>query len=641
MALTIGVDVGGTFTDVVFSDGEHIEGSKIPTTVDQSEGVGRALSEVGAGESTRFLHGTTVGTNALIEGAGARVALVTSAGFEDIVEIGRQARPSLYDPFVDRPEPLVSRHLRLPLSDDRDALARSMTEGGAEAVAVALIRSYREPTEEREAAADLARRTGLPVSVGADISPAFREFERVATTVLNAYLTPVVSGYLGRIDTRVPVVRRQVMTSSGGLLPVVAATHRAGRLVLSGPAAGVIAASAMATAKGHSSVISFDMGGTSTDVCRIGADAVSEADVARGTDRVNRVPSLPVRTIGAGGGSIAWLDRGGALRVGPRSAGSSPGPAAYGHGGVSPTVTDANVALGRIPAVIRFGGSIPIDLAAASHALDTLGATLGLNTNEVAAGVIEVVDAHMERALRSVSVEEGADPRRSALVAFGGAGGLHALRLARELGMSTVLVPPLSGVFSALGLLMATPRSDVTATVMLAEGSEQIRPVATEIEERASQSFRDDHQADGVESSSRGDVRYAGQSHELTVTLEAGWVALRQSFEAEHQRRFGFIRPDQPIELVNVSAQVLGVAPMRWSDLPRLGSIPRPTPTSSLVHIDGDSVDVDTYSRGSLPAGFHVTGPALVVDTDAVIWLDRGGHLSVHDDGTLEMSPWT
>jgi N-methylhydantoinase A len=641
VALIIGVDVGGTFTDVVFSDGGHIEGRKVPTTVDQAVGVGRALSEVGADESTRFLHGTTVGTNALIESAGARVALVTTAGFEDIVEIGRQARPSLYDPFVDRPEPLVPRDLRFPLTDDRDALVRSIMAGGAEVVAVALIRSYREPAEEREAASDLSRRTGLPVSVGAEISPAFREFERVATTVLNAYLTPVVSGYLERIDTRVPLERRQVMTSSGGLLPVGSATHRAGRLVLSGPAAGVIAASAMATAKGHPSVISFDMGGTSTDVCRIGVDTTSESNVARAADRVNRVPSLPVRTIGAGGGSIAWLDGGGALRVGPRSAGSSPGPAAYGHGGRLPTVTDANVALGRIPEDIRFGGSIPIELGAASHALDTLGAALGLDTNGVAAGVIDVVDAHMERALRSVSVEEGADPRRSALVAFGGAGGLHALRLARELGMGTVLIPPLSGVFSALGLLMATPRSDVTATVMLAEGSDQLSAATGEIVDRARQSYRGDHQAEGTELSSFGDLRYAGQSHELTVSLKTDWAALRQSFEAEHQRRFGFIRADQPIELVNVSAEVSGVAPMEWSDLPSLAPLPKPIPLSSSVHIDGETLSVDTYSRKSLPAAFEITGPALVIDADAVVWLDRGGHLSVHDDGTLEMSPWT
>lgn len=639
MTLIVAVDVGGTFTDVVVRRDNGVEGRKVPTTPDQADAVGRVLTESGAGVSSKFLHGTTAGTNALIEGAGARVALVTSPGFEDVIEIGRQARPSLYDPFADRPEPLVPRSNRLAVTQDLDALARLVADSGAEAIAVALVRSYHDPTREMEVATRLADLTGLPVSSGADISPAFREFERVATTVLNAYLTPVVSGYLERIDAAVPVERRQIMTSSGGLLPVSAAMTRAGRLVLSGPAAGVIAAHAMAGAKGHSSAISFDMGGTSTDVCRIGPGTMSQAEVVRGVGRVNRVPSLPVRTIGAGGGSIAWLDNGGALRVGPRSAGSVPGPSAYGQGGVRPTVTDANVALGKIPAHIRFGGSIPIDLASTTRALASLGESLALDTIGVAAGVVEVVDAHMERALRSVSVEEGADPRDSVLVAFGGAGGLHSIHLARQLGIETVLIPPLSGVFSALGLLMAAPRSDVTATVMLVEGSEDLSRVRAEMLERAKRSFLDDHGTAGVKLEAHGDVRYVGQSHELTVSLSADWPDLRRAFESEHQRRFGFTRSEQSIELVNVSGQVLGEAPMSWGDLPSLGSMSRPTPTTSSVHIEGRDVPVEIFERDLLPAGFEITGPALVVDRDAVIWLDPGADLAVHDDGSLEIRP--
>ncbi len=637
MPLIIGVDVGGTFTDVVVFDGDVVVGHKLPTTSDQSVAVAEGLEDVGAGDDSVFLHGTTAGTNALLEGRGARTALVTSPGFEDVIEIGRQARPSLYDSFVDRPPPLVDRSLRFGFDGDLAALIRSLEEAGPEAIAVALVRSYSDPGEELDLAERLTEETGVPVSVGARVSPAFREYERVATTVLNAFLTPEVAGYLDRLDVAVVAGRRLVMTSSGGLLPFESAVEYAGRLVLSGPAAGVVAATELGRAKGHESVISFDMGGTSTDVCRITGNRSSTNNRHTGAGWVNRVPSLPVRTIGAGGGSLAWVDDGGALRVGPRSAGSFPGPAAYGLGGDRATVTDASVALGRIPAEVRLGGSVALDVVAARHALAVIGSVLGLDVEAVGAGIVEVVDTHMERALRAVSVEEGVDPRKSVLVAFGGAGGLHASRLAQRLGMPKTLIPPLSGVFSALGLLLARPSSDVTRTVMLEEGSSHLQNVVGYIVAGAKRTFSTDHGARGQDVVALGEVRYVGQSHELAVPLTGSWSEIRESFEADHRARFGFIREGQPIELVNVRAEVSGHAPLAWTELPSLTAKDPPVSTRTAAMLGGRAVDVPVWQRQELPPGFETEGPAIVVERDSALWLEPNDRMSVHDDGTLEI----
>jgi N-methylhydantoinase A len=632
----IGIDVGGTFTDVVVFDGSGVSGHKVPTSPDQSVAVTATLAGLAAGSESLLLHGTTAGTNAILEERGAKVALVTTAGFEDLIEIARQSRPSLYDSFIDRPSPLVERDLRIGFDGDPRSLADFVRGSDAESVAVALVRSYQEPSEEEGLASMLAAEIEVPVSVAAHVSPPFREYERLATTVLDAYLTPEVSGYLERIDTVIPMRSRQVMTSAGGLLPFGSAMARAGALVLSGPAAGVVAASALGEAKGHRSVISLDMGGTSTDVCRVTTDHPAIAGDTNGIGRVNRVPSVPVRTIGAGGGSVAWVDSGGALRVGPMSAGSVPGPAAYGHGGDRPTVTDANVVTGRIPAGLRLGGTIPVDLAAAGRVMERLGESLGLGCGHSAAGVIDVVDAHMERALRAVSVEEGVDPRGSTLIAFGGAGGLHAVGLARRLSIGTVLIPPMSGVFSALGLLLARPRSDLARTVMVAESSD-LASIAAAITTGVGELFRSEHGSAALETAVFGELRYVGQSHELQVPMEPDWVRLRDAFEATHRSRFGFDRPDQAVELVNVNARAFGSAPLAWSDLPLVGATRSPDSYVSTVILDDGPVTVTTWRREELPAGFGISGPAIVVDADAVMWIDRDDHMMVHDDGTLEV----
>jgi N-methylhydantoinase A len=619
------VDVGGTVTDVVVLEDGVLTGHKVPTTREQAEAVIAAMGQAGMGTRDVFLHGTTVGTNAILEGTGARVALVTTRGFEDVVEIGRQARPSLYDPFVDRPAPLVPTDLRFGYDGDYPVLLRSVSGGTAEAIAVALVRSYLDPSEEVDLSHRLEAEVGVPVSAGAVVSPEFREYERVATTVLDAYLTPVLGRYLSRLDSGLERTQRLMMTSSGGLLPFASAARRTSRLVLSGPAAGVVAATALARAKGHASVISFDMGGTSTDVCRIGGRSAATAS-RQVAGRVNRVPSLPVRTIGAGGGSLAWVDDGGALRVGPTSAGSDPGPAAYGRGGDGATVTDANLVLNRIPSSLPLGGSVGLDANAAHAALEAIGQRVGLGAGAVAEGIIEVVDTHMERALRAVSVEEGADPRDSVLVAFGGAGGLHATRLARRLGISKTLVPPLSGVFSALGLLLARPVSDAARTVMLSEGDGALAASRHEILSAARTTFTADHGNDPDDESVWADVRYVGQSHELTVPLGGDWPDLREAFEDLHLARFGFTRPGEPMEVVNVRAEATGSPPITWDDLPKLEE-------RNVRDYAGSPV----LRRELLAPGDRVEGPVVVVEADSAVWLERGDVLTVHDDGTLEI----
>jgi N-methylhydantoinase A len=605
----MGVDVGGTFTDVVtFVDGE-LSGFKVPTTVDQS----RAVAEAATTAASVFLHGTTAATNTLLEGKGADVGLLTDPGFEDLIEIGRQDRPSLYDPAVDRPPPLVPRQRR---SADPDQV------GDAEIVAVVLIESYLDDSAERT----LAGRVSRPTVLSSVVSPEFREYERVATTVLSAYLTPSVSRYLRALDEKVSIPSRLVMTSSGGLIPFAEAADLAGRLVLSGPAGGVVAAAAIGANHGHRSVISFDMGGTSTDVCRISNGVPTVGTGHTVADRVNRVPSVPVRTIGAGGGSIAWVDQGGAMRVGPRSAGASPGPAVYGQGGVDLTVTDCNVLAGNIPVDLLLGGQLGLDLTAGRAAAERLSRQVGLDVERVVSGVLEIVDAHMERALRAVSIEEGADPRDAVLVAFGGAGGLHATRLARRLGIGTVLVPPHSGVFSALGLLLATPRADAVRTVMLTGGDSRLGPALQTVAGEATDRFVSMFDRSPEDVVLGVDARYRGQSHELEVAVDQpDWAALTTSFHRAHLERFGFERPGEEVEIVNVRAVATGVAPITWDDLP---SIPE---EGSAVASDG------VWKRGSLPAGFSVDGPAVVVEDNSATLLEQGDHLEVLSDGTLRI----
>jgi N-methylhydantoinase A len=609
VASVIGVDVGGTFTDVVVAGDGMLRSLKVPTTGNQAEGV---LNAIAGEDLDLFLHGTTSATNTLLEQRGARVGLVTDAGYEDLIEIARQDRPSLYDSAIDRPDALVERDNRV---SDPDRL------GDVDMVAVVLIDSYRDPSAERR----IGERLDQPHVLSSVVSPEFREYERMATTVLSAYLTPSVSDYLAALDEKAEARRGLVMTSAGGLIPFQDATGMAGRLVLSGPAGGVVAAAALGRHHGHQSVISFDMGGTSTDVCRITGGVPSVGTGHQVAGRVNRVPSIPIRTIGAGGGSIAWVDDGGALRVGPRSAGADPGPASYGLGATELTVTDANLLAGHLPPDLALGGSLRLDAAAAGQAASRLARLAGLDGDVVANGVLEIVDAHMERALRSVSVEEGSDPRESVLVAFGGAGGLHASRLARRLGVRTVLIPPHSGVFSALGLLMAAPRADVARTVMLTEGHPTLTPHREDLRSGAGSRFTEMFGAAPESVAVSADLRYFGQSHELEVPADGAWEEVRSRFEIAHTERYGFSRPGEPIELVNLRAAASGTPPFTWDDLPEWRATGAP------------QADGPVWRRTDLPAGHTIEGKGVIVEENSATLLEPDDSLTVLGDGTLEI----
>jgi N-methylhydantoinase A len=521
----LGVDVGGTFTDAVVLDGGRVSTGKVLTAERQEESVVAAARAAGAERVERFAHGTTVATNALLERRGARTAFVTNAGFEHLLHLRRQTRVQLYRPCADWPEPLVPldrcHGIRGRLGPDGELEPLdldSLPEVDADAVAVCLLHAYRDPAHERAVVGELRRRLPNAFVVGShEVAPEFREYERASTTAADAYLGPVVARYLGALgaaarDAGLP--EPLVMRSSGGVAtPAEAAAHPA-TILVSGPAAGVVGAARMAALAGVEDAIAFDMGGTSTDVCLIAGGRAERASERMVGGLPIHLPTVDLHTVGAGGGSLVWRDAGGALRVGPQSAGAHPGPACYGRGGTEPTVTDANLLLGRLPG--RLAGGVELDRAAAERALD------GVDP----ADVVSVVNAEMLRALRVVSVERGHDPSAFALVAFGGAGPLHACELADELGVRTVLVPEVAGVLSALGLVIADERRDAVRSylVPLAEAGELPRE-------------------------GEADLRYAGQSFELTVPLQDD---LAHAFHRAHEEQYGFAERDREVELVAV-----------------------------------------------------------------------------------------
>jgi N-methylhydantoinase A len=523
----LGVDVGGTFTDAVLIEDGEVRTAKVPTAARQEESVLAAAQAVGAGEVERFTHGTTVATNALLERKGARTAFVATDGFEHLLHLRRQNRAHLYRLCAAHPEPLVPLErcygIRERMGPDgviAPLELSSLAELGrdVEAVAVCLLFSFRDASHELAVAEELRRRLpGVRVVASHEVSPEFREFERASTTAVDAYLGPVVSGYLeelGRACSRAGLPEPLVMRSSGGVASLAeAAAHPAVALV-SGPAAGVVGAARVARLAGVEDALSLDMGGTSTDVCLIRGGQAGRAAEREVAGLPLRLPTVDLQTVGAGGGSVVWRDEGGALRVGPESAGAEPGPACYGRGGERPTVTDANLLLGRLPEWLA--GGLKLDRAAAERALAEIDP----------AEAVEVVNAEMLRALRLVSIERGHDPRDFALVAFGGAGPLHACALAEELEISTVLVPGEAGVLSALGLAVGDERRDrVTSYVCALD------------------------EAGELPAEGEADLRYRGQSFELTVPLEPD---LAGAFNRAHEARYGYADPKREIELVAV-----------------------------------------------------------------------------------------
>jgi N-methylhydantoinase A/oxoprolinase/acetone carboxylase beta subunit len=580
----LGVDTGGTFTDVVTSDGEVVK--LLSTPADPARAVADGAAAVGGADV--LSHGTTVATNALLERRGGRVALLTTEGHVDVIEIARQVRPSLYDPWSDRPEPLVPRDLRFEVSGRLDAAGHEITPVGpvrlppdVDSVAVCLLHADLNPAHERRLGAG-ARRDGLDATLSSEVSPEFREYERTVTTTANSYLRRPCRSYLLGLARLAGEVF--VMTSAGGLIPLVDAAERPVALLLSGPAGGVLAASAASLAAGYPDAVTFDMGGTSTDVCLIRAGRPEPASQRTVAGLPIRMPSLDVHTIGAGGGSIARIDRGGALVVGPESAGAAPGPVCYGRGGHRPTVTDADLVAGRIRPDEGLPGLDQLDVTAAKTVLDQAALT--------AEGVIAVVDANMVRAVRRVSVERGVDPRGLALVAFGGAGPLHACALADALRMPAVVVPPRAGVLSAAGILAAPRQTDVVRSWPTPVDHAGLNRARAELadEARSQLGF-----AAVVETFL--DCRYAGQSHELRVEdLE--------SFESEHRRRNGFARPGSPIEVVALRAVARLESPVELADLPLRGERSGP-----------------------------VNGPAVVAEADCTLWVPDGWTATVGGGG--------
>jgi N-methylhydantoinase A/oxoprolinase/acetone carboxylase beta subunit len=585
----VGVDTGGTFTDLVADDGRVV---KLPSTPDDpSRAIAAAVEQLGAGRPAILAHGTTVATNALLERRGAAVTLVTNDGFTDVVEIARQDRPSLYDQYADRPEPLLPRERRIGVRgrigargeviEELDPAAVPDVPDGTEAVAVCLLHADLNPAHEALVAAELRHR-GFDVSASHEVSPEFREYERTVTTVANAYLRPVCRAYLERLHECAEQV--YTMSSAGGLLRLDEAGRVPVALVLSGPAGGARAGAAVAEACGWSEAITFDMGGTSTDVCLVAGGVPAPSAERRVGGLPIRMPSLDIHTIGAGGGSVAAVDVGGALTVGPRSAGARPGPACYGLGGQEPTVTDANLLTGHLPAGSVLPGLGALDAEAARAAHERAGID--------PAGVIDVVNANMEQALRAVSVERGVDPRGLALVAFGGAGPLHACALAEALDMAAVLVPPRAGVLSAVGLLCAPPQRDAVRSWPGGTDLTGLDEAAASLAEEAVGSLG----GQAVVQVSF-DCRYLGQSHELTVADPAG-------FHAEHERCNGYAREHWPVEVTAIRASAKLPAPLAIDDLP-------------------------------VPARDVVTGPGVLVEHDCTIWVPAGWDSRVGPLGTL------
>ena len=694
--LRIAIDTGGTFTDCVWMERGRLRMLKVfSTPPDPSQAIFEALGKI-AGEGDQMhgelvlLHGTTVGTNALLERKGARTALITTAGFEDAIEIGRQARPKLYDFFFDRVEPLVSRDLRFgvnertacdgeiltaPSAEELQSLSGRVASKLPQAIAVSLLFSFANPKNEL-AIADALASLGIPLSISHRILPEFREYERTSTVVINAYLQPIMQKYLENLQRNVtagpqrlkprlsrsaygtaeavPFPKPQpekneklgsatgggsarifVMQSSGGITALSAAAREPVRTVLSGPAGGVVGAAVTALRSGFERIIAFDMGGTSTDVSLVEGSITTASDGQVAGFPIS-VPMLDIHTVGAGGGSLARFDAAGALRVGPESAGADPGPICYGRG-TQPTVTDANLLLGRLQPHRFLGGDFVLDLDRTRRVtkewLDRQKSTLSLE--KFAAGIIRVVNATMEKAIRVVSIERGRDPRDFALVAFGGAGGLHACALAEALSIPKVIVPALPGALSAFGILMSDVVKDYSRTVLWrvsgAVPAAQLKQQFSILEEQATKDFRHEGWNGKIGHRRSVDIRYRGQGYELNIPLRK---KLLSDFQQEHKRRYGYIHANREVELVTLRLRAVvksDIARVGTGTLARPGraKLGSPSTPKAPVVFDGKKVATAIYSRDDLQPGRKYLGPAIITEYSAttVIPQRRSFHL--------------
>jgi N-methylhydantoinase A len=678
-----GVDTGGTFTDFVFEAAGGLRIFKIASTPDDparaiTEGLQRIAAETGSSlAQMEVVHGTTVGTNALLQRRGARVALVTTAGFEDVIEIGRQARPELYNLNAVKPAPLVANDLRFgvhervapsgevlesPRKEELEQLVNKLRQSGCEAIAVSLLFSFAHPEHEKRIARALGP-LGKPVSISHQILPEYREYERTSTVTVNAYLQPLMGRYLNRltnagVETQTAstgnprtknkaqrsALRLRVMQSSGGSISATAAAAEPVRTILSGPAGGVVGALAASRAVGFEDIITFDMGGTSTDVAlcdRAGMRLTSEAIVA---GLPVAVPMMDIHTVGAGGGSIARVDEGGSLRVGPESAGAEPGPACYGRSSL-PTVTDAHVVLGHFPGAGLLGGEFKLDEAQARAALNQLAlemsvaATRKVSIFEAALGVLDVVNTNMERALRYVSVERGNDPRAFTLVPFGGAGGLHALALARALRIPRILVPASPGALSANGVLTADVVKDQSRTVMLAAApgvAPTLARVFREIEKEAIADLRREGFTPKRQRHERSlAVRYQGQSFELQIKQTSGNIA--DACHRAHLARYGYAQKNNAVEIVSARVRSIGV-------VKRLKAARKPSAASrgfakpheiAETFFARKKVRGAVYRREDVAAGSRLRVPCIVTEYSATTLVSEGCQARVDSRGNV------
>ncbi|HMD16310.1 MAG TPA: hydantoinase/oxoprolinase family protein [Terriglobales bacterium] len=681
-ALRIAVDTGGTFTDCVWAERGALKTLKVFSTPDDpSRAIAAALRKIGATgarAAVTLLHGTTVGTNALLQRKGARVALITTAGFEDVIEIGRQARPRLYDFFFDQVTPLVCRELRFGVKERTDAAGRILEQpseaeltrlreavrrADPDAIAISLLFSFANPANEA-AVTDAVKDLGKPLSVSHQILPEFREYERTSTVVVNAYLQPLMQSYMEKLAERVrdqgdenreelgnrsSGSRKQVaprifvMQSSGGITALESAAREPVRTVLSGPAGGLVGAAAMAARSGFRKILSFDMGGTSTDVAAVQGEvqAGGQSEVA---GLPVGVPMLEIHTVGAGGGSLARFDAGGSLRVGPESAGADPGPICYGRG-TEPTVTDANLLMGRLRPDRFLGGEFTLDIERARRItaewLKKQGSHLSLE--QFSAGIVRVVNANMERALRVVSIERGYDPRDFALVAFGGAGGLHACELAEAMAIPTVMIPAQPGALSAFGILVSDVVKDYSRTLLwrIAGHPRQALPRAKlekefrMLEAAAQKEFRAERWRGAVQYERSLDLRYRGQGYELNVPVtnkdkdnDKDNVTTR--FHREHQRRYGYHHAGREIELVTLrlrarlrTPQPLSLSKTRQQPLHKPSSRGAPVERAPVFFHD-KAVTTPVLERGDILPGRPMKGPAVITEYSATTVIPPG-----------------
>ena len=666
--LRIAIDTGGTFTDCVWVEGGRLRTLKVFSTPDDpSRAIADALKKIGADAEITLLHGTTVGTNALLQRKGARVALVTTVGFEDVIEIGRQARARLYDFFFDRIPPLVEREMRFgvrervaadgsvleaPTPEELTRLRDAVSSARPEAIAISLLFSFANSANEAQVAGAL-RGFGVPLSVSYEILPEFREYERTSTVVVNAYLQPLMQSYMEKLSERVGELRGNgarvrtrskprifVMQSSGGITAIEAAAREPVRTVLSGPAGGLVGAAASAARSGFNKILTFDMGGTSTDVAAI-QGAIHTGSQSEVAGVPVGIPMLEIHTVGAGGGSLARFDAGGLLRVGPESAGADPGPICYGRG-TQPTVTDANLLMGRLRPTRFLGGDFTLDVDRARRVTEEWLKKQGsqLSLEQFAAGVVRVVNANMERALRVVSIERGYDPRDFALVAFGGAGGLHACELAEALSIPTVIVPAMPGALSAIGILESDVVKDFSRTVLWRVAAKlprtELEGEFRKLEASAQKEFKAEGWTGKPHHERSLDLRYRGQGYELNIPAGADAIA---HFHEEHQRRYGYHHAERELEIVTV--RLRAVLPTPRTRLAVAEPRTRRTHTVPVerasVNFAGRRTSTVIYERSDIGAGQVLKGPAVITEYSATtviprqkqFWVDRIGNLII------------